>query len=67
MEHRRPRAAEHFAAGKGAREVAKLLGVRRQSAHGHPTEMWTPPRVARLIEQPTGERYHAGHVWWILR
>lgn len=106
------RAAEYFAAGKSASEVAKLLGVRRQSAHGwlqawrkagikglaskgpagpkarlsgkqkaalvkaivagpkahgHATEVWTLPRVAKLIEQQTGERYHSGHVWWILR
>lgn len=112
MEERRLTAAEYFEEGKGASEVAKLLGVRRQSAHawlqawskagvkglaskgpagpkarlsgeqkkaltkaiiegpkahGHPTEVWTLPRVAKLIEQQTGERYHSGHVWWILR
>jgi transposase len=112
MEQRRMKAAEYFEAGKGASEVAKLLGVRRQSAHGwwqawskagvkglaskgaagpkarlsgkqkaalmkaivagpkahgHPTEVWTLPRVAKLIEQQSGERYHPGHVWWILR
>jgi transposase len=106
------RAAKYFAKGKGASEVAKLLGVRRQSAHawrqawhkagvkglaskgaagpkarlgaeqkatlmkaiiegpkahGHPTEVWTLPRVAKLIEEQTGEHYHSGHVWWILR
>lgn len=106
------KAAEYFEEGKGAGEVAKLLGVRRQSAHawlqawrkagvkalaskgaagpkarlsgeqkaavmkaiiegpkahGHPTEVWTLPRVAKLIEEKTGERYHSGHVWWILR
>jgi transposase len=112
MEQRRMRAAKYFEKGKGASEVAKLLGVRRQSAHawwqawnkagvnglvskgaagpkarlsagqkaalmkaiiegpkahGHPTEVWTLPRVAKLIEQQTGEHYHSGHVWWILR
>jgi transposase len=112
MEQRRMKAAKYFKEGKGASEVAKLLGVRRQSAHGwlqawskagakglaskgpagpkarlsgkqkaalvkaivagpkaqgHPTEVWTLPRVAKLIEQQTGECYHPGHVWWILR
>lgn len=112
MEQRRMKAAEYFDAGKSASDVAKLVGVRRQSAHtwwqawrksgvkglaskgpagpkarlsgkqkaslvkaivagpkmhGHPTEVWTLPRVAKLIEQKTGERYHSGHVWWILR
>lgn len=112
MEQRRLKAARYFEEGKSASEVAKLLGVRRQSAHawlqawrktgvkglaskgpagpkarlsgkqkaalmkaivagpkahGHPTEVWTLPRVAKLIEQQTGEHYHSGHVWWILR
>jgi transposase len=112
MERRRLKAAGYFEGGKSASEVAKLLGVRRQSAHGwlqawrrtgvkglaskgpagpkarlsgkqkaalmkaiiagpkahgHATEVWTLPRVARLIEQQSGERYHPGHVWWILR
>lgn len=112
MEQRRLKAAKYFARGQRASEVAKLLGVRRQSAHawwqawhkagvqglaskgaagpkarlstgqkealvkaivegpqahGHPTEVWTLPRVAKLIEEQTGEHYHSGHVWWILR
>ena len=112
MEQRRLKAAQYFEEGKSASEVAKLLGVRRQSAHpwlqawsktgvkglaskgpagpkarlsgkqkaavmkaivagpkasGYPTEVWTLPRVVELIEQQTGERYHSGHVWWILR
>lgn len=112
MEKRRLRAAEYFAEGKGASEVARLVGVRRQSAHdwlkawreagskglhskgaagpkarlsaaqkarlveaivagpraeGYVTEVWTLPRVAKLIEKQTGERYHPGHVWWLLR
>lgn len=36
-------------------------------AHGFPTELWTLPRIARVIEDITGERYHPGHVWRILR
>lgn len=112
MERRRVKAAKYFEAGKGASEVARLLGVRKQSAHawlkawkakgvaalkskgpagpkgrlsveqkqrvmaaivagprqqGYATEVWTLPRVAKLIEQQTGERYHPGHVWWLLR
>src|SRR6201999_1740998 len=100
MEERRLKAAEYFAEGKGASEVARLLGVRRQSAHawlksgeakgaealkskgpagpkarlsagqklrlmeamvggaraqGYATELWTLPRVAKLIEKQTGE------------
>lgn len=112
MEKRRLKAAKLFAAGKGASEVARLLQVRRQSAHdwqqrwreggvealrskgaagpkhrlsaqeqaalatalvegpekhGHATAVWTLPRVAKLIEERTGQRYHPGHVWRLLR
>jgi transposase len=30
------------------------------------TSLWTCPRVAHLIEQEFGVRYHEGHVWKIL-
>ena len=32
-----------------------------------PTDLWTLPRVATVIERLTGVHYHAGHVWYILR
>lgn len=35
-------------------------------AHGYKTQLWTLPRVAALIEQLTGVRYHPGHVWKLL-
>lgn len=112
MEQRRLKAGRLFGRGKNPGEVAKLLGVRRQSAHewqqrwqkggiealrskgaagpkaklsvaeqqeltaaliegpkahGHVTAVWTLPRVVKLIEERTGQRYHPGHVWRILR
>lgn len=36
-------------------------------AAGFPTELWTLPRVAQVIEREFGVRYHPGHVWYILR
>ena len=45
-------------------EAALLKGP---GAHGFATELWTLPRVARVIERLTGVRYHPGHVWYILR
>ena len=36
-------------------------------AHGFPTPLWTCPRIARLIADEFGVRYHEGHVWKILR
>lgn len=42
---------------------ALLAGPR---AHGYKTALWTLPRVAGLIEDLTGIRYHPGHVWRLL-
>lgn len=36
-------------------------------AAGHHTDVWTLPRVATLVQQLTGERYHSGHCWHLLR
>jgi len=47
------------------RLVARLLeGPERL---GYETPLWTCERVAHLIEQEFGIRYHAGHVWKLLR
>lgn len=35
-------------------------------AQGYKTQLWTLPRVAALIKNLTGIRYHPGHVWRIL-
>lgn len=34
---------------------------------GYETALWTTERVADLIEQHTGQKFHPGHVWRILR
>ena len=36
-------------------------------ANGFNTDLWTLPRVAQVIEQVTGVRYHAGQVWKVRR
>jgi transposase len=36
------------------------------AAQGYKTDLWTLPRVAALIENLTGVRYHPGHVWRLL-
>ena len=36
-------------------------------AFGFDTELWTLARIAAVIEQLTGVRYHPGHVWRLLR
>ncbi len=44
---------------RGLREGPEVLG--------YGTGLWTTWRVADLIERQTGERFHPGHVWRILR
>ena len=36
-------------------------------AQGWPTDLWTLPRAARMIESVAGVHYHPGHVWRIMR
>lgn len=36
------------------------------AAQGYKTQLWTLPRMALLIEDLTGVRYHPGHVWRLL-
>ena len=112
MEQRRLKAAQLLERGVSKAEVARQLGVHRQSverwakqlakhgrgglrhpgragrkprlspaqlkrmeralkrgpeALGYATSLWTLDRVAELIEQECGVRYHPGHVWRILR
>lgn len=46
-------------------QLEKLL-LRGPEQLGYETPLWTCPRVAHLIEQEFGVRYHEGHVWKIL-
>src|SRR5437660_32354 len=52
-----------------ARQLARVERalLRGPQGHGFPTDLWTLPRVATVIERLTGVHYHAGHVWYILR
>ncbi len=56
-------------AGLDARQRAELVQALKEGAmaHGFPTELWTLPRVGRLIEARFGLRYSEAHVWRILR
>jgi transposase len=57
---RKPRLSE-----KQRRQLEKLL-LRGPERLGYEIPLWTCPRVAHLIEQEFGVRYHEGHVWKIL-
>ncbi len=49
------------------RERLEAMLLRGPEAQGFSTPLWTCPRVARLIADEFGARYHEGHVWKILR
>lgn len=51
---------------QGDRQRLEKLLVRGPEALGYETPLWTCPRVAHLIEQEFGIRYHEGHVWKVL-
>jgi transposase len=36
-------------------------------AHGFSSELWSLPRVAKVLKEITGVSYHPGHVWRLLR
>jgi transposase len=51
-----------------AKQLAKVDAALRlgPKGHGFRTNLWTLPRIAKVIEQLTGVTYHPGHVWRIL-
>lgn len=57
---RKPRLSE-----KDRKRLETLL-LQGPECLGYETPLWTCPRVAHLIEQEFGVRYHEGHVWKIL-
>jgi len=50
---------------KDRQRLEELL-LRGPEALGYETPLWTCPRVAHLIAQEFGVRYHEGHVWKVL-
>jgi transposase len=48
-------------------ELVERELLRGATAHGYETDLWSLPRVAKLIQDTTGVSYHPGHVWKILR
>ncbi len=46
----------------------ELLGLLLEGplAHGYANQLWTLPRIAMVIEDRFGVRYHPAHVWKIL-
>src|SRR5437773_3335272 len=48
------------------RELTQAL-VQGAMANGFPTELWTLPRVAKLIARRFDVHYSTGHIWHLLR
>lgn len=55
----RLQASELEQLSRGLKEGPEVLG--------YGTSLWTTWRVADLIERQTGQKFHPGHVWRILR
>jgi transposase len=47
------------------RQLVKRL-TRGALRAGHRTDLWTLPRVAALVQEQFGVRYHPAHVWKVL-
>jgi transposase len=52
--------------GEQNRKQLEELLLKGPEALGYETPLWTCPRVAHLIEEQFGIRYHEGHVWKVL-
>lgn len=52
--------------GGGEKRKLSSLLLKGPEQLGYETPLWTCPRVAHLIEQEFGVRYHPGHVWKLL-
>jgi transposase len=48
------------------RRLVRIL-LRGPSESGYPTDLWTCPRVAEVIERAFGVHYNPSYVWQILR
>jgi transposase len=49
------------------KKLIKTALIAGPQAHGYATSLWTIGRVAALIQEQTGVKYHPGHAWRILR
>jgi transposase len=47
------------------RQIERAL-LRGPNAYGYSTERWTLRRIAEVIDEVCGVRYHPGHVWHLL-
>jgi transposase len=59
-------AGRHPRLSREQKDLVKRELLKGASAQGFSTDLWTLPRVARLIERLTGIVYHPGHVWRLM-
>jgi transposase len=52
--------------GAQERELGKFLMAGALAA-GYPTELWTLPRIGKLVAERFGVEYSTGHLWHLLR
>jgi len=55
-----------YLTGRQKERLRRLL-LKGPRAAGYPTDLWTCPRVAEVIERRFEVRYHPDHVWRLLQ
>lgn len=60
-----PAGPKHRLSFEQMEQVADAL-LAGPASRGYKTDLWTLPRMAALIEELTGVRYHPAHVWRLL-
>lgn len=53
--------------GRAELEKLEQVLVAGPEKSGFPNGLWTLDRIAEVVRKQFGVKYHAGHVWWILR
>ena len=62
-----PRAGRKRRLAKEQVEQIRAQLIRGARAQGYQSDLWTLPRVAKLIEAVTKVHYHPGQVWRVLK
>lgn len=66
LQRRAPPGPKPRLSGGQLAELERML-LAGPIAAGYGTDLWTLPRIAKLIQQHFGVRYHPGHVWHLMR
>jgi transposase len=66
LARRGPPGAQSRLSGAQLAELEEML-LAGPVAAGYASDLWTLPRIAKLIQQRFGVKYHPGHIWHLMR